>query len=299
MASRRNLDWARDGTDWPNREYSRFVRAERLEWHVQVVGSGPVLLLLHGTGGSSHTWGDMLMDLADDFTVVTLDLPGHAFTASPTLYGLSLPGMVDGLSALLDALELSPVLGVGHSAGAAILARMALDGIGDFQALVSINGAFVPFAGLAGRVFSPLAKLMTLTPFTARLFASQHDDPVVIGRLLKGTGSQLEPRNRDLYRRLVASPRHVSGALGMMANWDLRALERDLPRLSVPLTLVTCAHDRTVPPHQAQALVKRIPNARLEALSWGGHLGHEERPPDFVALIRDAAERVGLAHPDR
>jgi len=264
-----------------------------------MAGYGPVLLLLHGAGGSSHTWGDMLADLARDFTVVTVDLPGHGFTASPTLYGLSLPGMVDGLSALLDALGLTPVLGVGHSAGAAILARMALDGVGDFRALVSINGAFVPFGGLAGRVFSPLAKLMTLTPFTARLFASQHDDPVVIGRLLRGTGSHLEHRNRDLYRRLVASPRHVAGALGMMANWEFRALERDLPRLTVPLTLVTCAQDRTLPPRQAQALVKRIPTARLEALPWGGHLGHEERPGDFVALIRDAAERVGLTSPDR
>ena len=44
------LKWERDGTDWPNRAYSRFVNAGGLYWHVQVMGDGPVLLLIHGTG---------------------------------------------------------------------------------------------------------------------------------------------------------------------------------------------------------------------------------------------------------
>ncbi len=294
MAPGRDLDWERDGADWPNRAHSRFLRAGRLDWHVQVAGSGPVLLLLHGTGGSTHTWAAMLPDLARDFTVVAPDLPGHGFTATPAPYGLSLAGMEESVAGLLTALKLSPALGIGHSAGAAILALMALDGPGVFRALVSINGAFVPFGGVAGRVFSPLAKLMTMTPFTARLFASQHNDPVVIGRLLRGTGSSLDARSRELYRRLVASPRHVAGALGMMANWDLRALERRLPRLDVPLTLVTCAGDRTVPPRQARDLAARVPQAHVEALPWGGHLGHEERPAEITALVRQAAQQVGL-----
>ena len=42
------LVWERDGRDWPNRAWSRFVFADGLLWHVQVMGAGPVLLLLHG-----------------------------------------------------------------------------------------------------------------------------------------------------------------------------------------------------------------------------------------------------------
>ena len=46
--------WEREKSDWPNREASRFVDAGGLRWHVQQAGSGPVLLLVHGTGASSH-----------------------------------------------------------------------------------------------------------------------------------------------------------------------------------------------------------------------------------------------------
>jgi magnesium chelatase accessory protein len=54
------LDWAKDGADWPNREASRFVDAAGMRWHVQVMGQGPVLLLLHGTGASTHSWRDVM-----------------------------------------------------------------------------------------------------------------------------------------------------------------------------------------------------------------------------------------------
>jgi len=295
--ARRDLDWERDGADWPNREHSRFPRAGGLSWHVQVAGGGPVLLMLHGTGGSTHSWAGMLPDLAADFTVVVPDLPGHGFTSTPTDYGLSLPGMATEIAALLRELAVVPVLGVGHSAGAAILARMALDGTLPIQGLVSINGAFLPFGGVAGMLFSPLAKMMAMTPVLPRLFARQHADPVVIGRLLRGTGSRLDGQAAELYRRLVGSPRHVAGALGMMANWDLRRLEREIADLEPPTLLISCAADRTVRPSQAVEVAARMKDARVEALDWGGHLGHEERPLDMAALVRHFARAIGVLAP--
>lgn len=102
------LDWQRDGVDWPNREASEFHRAAGLRWHLQRMGSGPVILLLHGTGASTHSWGALLPLLADDYTVVAPDLPGHAFTDTPSSRGLSLPGMATSVAALLTELGLEP-----------------------------------------------------------------------------------------------------------------------------------------------------------------------------------------------
>ncbi|MFZ4410973.1 MAG: alpha/beta fold hydrolase, partial [Paracraurococcus sp.] len=79
--------------DWPNRPTSRLVAAGGLRWHVQVAGTGPVLLLVHGTGAATHSWRDLLPLLARHFTVVAPDLPGHGFTERPRAEGLSLPGM--------------------------------------------------------------------------------------------------------------------------------------------------------------------------------------------------------------
>ena len=74
-----------------------------------------------------------------------------------------------------------------------------------------------------------MAKLLFLNPLAPRLFAWSADKAAV-ANLLKGTGSKIGPRGVDLYTRLLHNPGHVAGALGMMANWDLIDLRRDLPR---------------------------------------------------------------------
>ena len=74
--------WTHEGRDWPNATASRFVAAGGVKWHVQVMGQGPVALLLHGTGSATHSWRDLAPLLARDFTVVAPDLPGHGFTSA-------------------------------------------------------------------------------------------------------------------------------------------------------------------------------------------------------------------------
>lgn len=282
-------DWERDGEGWPNRGSSRFVAAAGLRWHVQVEGSGPVLLLVHGTGAATHSWRDLLPLLAASFTVVAPDLPGHGFTATPGSAGLSLPGMAAGLAALLRALGLSPALAAGHSAGAAILARMCLDGTIAPGRLVALNGAMAPLRGAPAHLFSPLAKLVAGVPAVPRFFAWRAGDPAMVRGLLQATGSVIDPAGTAQYARLARSPGHVAGALGMMANWDLRALARDLPRLATPLTLVVGGRDRTIPPAEAERVRALVPSAELVALPRLGHLAHEEQPARVAALIRERA----------
>jgi magnesium chelatase accessory protein len=287
-----DLDWERDGRGWPHHEASRFVEAAGLRWHVQQMGAGPVLLLLHGTGASTHSWRALMAPLARHFSVVAADLPGHGFTATPPRERLSLPGMVRELDALLRALGVSPALVVGHSAGAAILIRMALDGLIAPCGIVSLNGALLPFRGLARHVFGPLAKLLVMNPVVPLLFtwtAGQRSAE----RLIRDTGSALDAEGHDLYARLMRSPRHVAGALGMMANWDLDRLERDLPRLKLPLLLVAAGGDLAVPADVSFQVRDRIPGAKVEYLRGVGHLAHEERPSEVVTLLVDWARTVG------
>ena len=119
-------DWRVQGKTWPNREASSFVVAGGLRWHVQQMGEGPVLLLLHGAGAATHSWRDLAPLLARDFRVIAPDLPGHGFTDTPPAEGLSLPGMARSLTSLLQALGVKPFMAVGHSAGAALAIRLAL-----------------------------------------------------------------------------------------------------------------------------------------------------------------------------
>lgn len=277
------MDWETEKSSWPHHELSRFVDAGAFRWHVQQIGSGPVLLLIHGTGASTHSWRALLPLLAENFTVLAVDLPGHGFTESvvagrrPTPRA-SITGMSSGVAALLRKLAAQPRYCVGHSAGAVILCRMALDGHFAPRTIISINGAFVPLAGAAGVLFAPIARLLAGSSLLPRMLAARAGNPANVARLIAGTGSHLDALGVELYARLVRNPRHLAGALGMMANWDLRSFQRDLPRLVTPLALIVADNDLTVPPQQALQVEQRVANAQIHRLAGLGHLAHEEDP---------------------
>lgn len=279
------LDFSRDAQDWPNRAASRIVETPGINWHVQIAGSGPPLLLLHGTGASTHSWAELIPHLSRQFTVVAPDLPGQGFTRITGRRDVSMTGMARALRELLNTLALEPRHAVGHSAGAALLARMSLDGQLDPHSIVAVNGAFVPFGGVVTRLFAPLAKLLTLNPFVPQLFAWSASDRAAVERLLKNTGSVIPEQSLALYQRLFASPEHVAGTLAMMASWDLDALLRDLPKLKPPLVLVIGENDLTVPPGDAHLISRLVPSSRTIRLAGLGHLAHEENPARIAELI--------------
>ena len=296
------LDWERDGRDWPHREASEFIEAGGLRWHLQRFGRAaspttvtevaPLALLLHGTGASAHSWYPMLPWLRPHFDLLLVDLPGHAFTGMASAWQASLPGMALAVKSLLDVLAVQPTILIGHSAGAALGARMCLDGHIAPQCLVSINGAFMPLGGLAGVLFPPAAKLMAALPFAPGYVARRAADPRAIARLVSDTGSVLDAHAMALYGRIVSSPGHIEGALAMMANWDVRPLLRDLPRLQTPVSLIVADNDRAVPPAQAQRLLAMLPSqavTKIIRVPEAGHIVHEERPEAIAALCVAAA----------
>ncbi len=291
LAPLRRLTLERDGADWPNRQWSRMVEAGGVSWHVQIMGDGPVMLLLHGTGASTHSWRDLAPLLAARYRVIAPDLPGHGFSASIGARSQSLPGMARSVAALLATLGAKPRVAVGHSAGAAVLARLALDQAIAPRLIIALNGALAPFEGVAGHVLPALAKALFLNPLAPRYFAwSAHQ--AAVARLLDGTGSRLDARGLALYARLMRNPAHVEGALSMMAHWDLHALGRDLPALRTPMHFIIAENDRTVPPHRARALAARLPHARVHMIPGLGHLAHEEAPALFARIIGDLEEEA-------
>jgi magnesium chelatase accessory protein len=279
------LDWSRDGADWSNRDASAFIEAAGIRWHVQRIGEGPPLLLIHGTGAATHSWRGLLPLLAQQFSVIAPDLPGHGFTQAPPPHRLSLPGMAADLGALLRKLDVRPEIAVGHSAGAAILARMCLDGRMAPRLLMSLNGAFMPFGGVANQLVSPLAKLLVLNPFVPRMFAWQASNAGAVERLIANTGSTIDQQGIALYRTLVRNPVHVAAALRMMANWKLEPLLHDLPRLAPMLVLVSAANDRSISPDVARHVREILPHAIVERLPGLGHLAHEEAPQLVAQLV--------------
>ena len=278
------LRFDRDGLDWPNRTASRFVKAGGLDWHVQIQGTGRPILLLHGTGASSHSWRDVMPLLATHHQVIVPDLPGHGFTKYASRTDLSLKGMARAVGALLKTLGIAPEIVVGHSAGAVVALEMIDQALITPQRLVSFNGAFFPIAGPVGQFFSPLAKLIASFGFLNGIF-SKLVDRAAVERLLDSTGSKIDARGVDFYARLFSNESHISGTLTMMAEWDLTGVRGMLERLKTPLVLVKAMRDKTIPPETADDVARVTPHATVVTLSGLGHLAHEEDPKRAADLI--------------
>lgn len=287
-------DWRTDGDRWPNREASRFVRAAGLRWKVQRLGGGPVALLLHGTGAATHSWAALAPLLAARFTVVAPDLPGHGFTDTPPAGRLSLPGMAGDLAELLRLLDLRPALVVGHSAGAAIGARMTLDGSIDPTALVGINPALLAFDSAVPDWLLPLFLRAARTDLAARLVAGLASRPGWLDSTLRASGSAVPAASREMYRRLATRPGHVRAVLTMLSNWDLEPLTAALPRLERPFVLLAGEADRWIPPADVERAAALLPRGTVVPLPGCGHLAHEERPRDVARIVLAVAREQGV-----
>lgn len=281
--------WATDGKDWPNRQASRFVRAGGYEWHVQQMGTGPVCLLIHGTGAATHSWRDVMPLLAKHYIVVAMDLPGHGFTKgsgkSPTL-----EGMATSVAALLDELKITPDLIVGHSAGVAIAAQLLLDR--GWQApLIGFTPALMPFPGLAAKIFPNLAKMLFTNPFVAIIFSRMAQAPGQTAKFLaRATGSKIDAAGGIYYTRLFSKSGHCDGAIRMMANWRLEGLGARLGDLASPVLLLSAAKDTAIPKTAVVQAVALIPGCETQEMKALGHLAHEEDPAQAAQIVTGFAK---------
>jgi magnesium chelatase accessory protein len=277
---------------WPNARFSRFVDSPPHRWHVQEMGEGPVILLIHGAGGGAMSFRDLMPELARDFRVIAVDLPGHALTRLGTRQRQGLEPMAEDLARLLAQEGILPDIVVGHSAGAAIALRLAMILDPPPKAVVGINAALGRFKGMAGWLFPAMARLLALNPFTAHAFARLSSGEASIRSLLRGTGSTPDAETVALYRRLVSDPAHVDGTLAMMAQWSLDTLLADLPKLDLPVLLLAAEGDRAVPPETSDTAARLLPDARVIHLAGLGHLAHEEAPAVIAGHIRSFARDV-------
>ncbi len=268
-------------------EHSRRIERGRVRWHVQVRGSGPAIVLVHGTGASSHSFRALIPLLEKRFTIIAPDLPGHALSTTPASFVPTLPAMAAALQDLLDALRLTPVAAVGHSAGAAILVQMSLEGLLRPRHVIGLGAALMPFSRIAMELSRVAARGMARSDLVSTLIARNARDRRRVDLVLASTGSTLDAEGLALYGAIAQRKGHVASVLSMMANWDVEPLFRALPRLESPLLLLAGDRDRAVPLAQQRIVAARAPRARLVVVERAGHLLHEERPAEVARHILD------------
>lgn len=277
------MDWALAQAWWPHADHSRFIVSGGTTWHVQQMGDGPDLVLIHGAGGATQSWRNLMPILARHYRCTAMDVPGQGLSKPLPGGRADLNTLTRAISALITDLNITPKATVAHSAGGAIALRMAE--MGAPQPIVAINAALSKFDGIAGWLFPVAAKLLAALPFAPDVFARTGGQPANVKRLLVNTGSTVTDEGLHLYGKLASDPDHVRGTLRMMADWALDGLLTRLPNNPAHTLFIVGDKDGTVPPDVSIKAARRMKNAHIHHFETLGHLAHEEAAEDVARVI--------------
>jgi magnesium chelatase accessory protein len=269
--------------DWPHRDASRLIACPPHLWHVQAIGAGPEILLLHGAGGGTHSWRSLMPLLAAQYRVIAVDLPGQGFSRLGARSRCGLDPMATDIAALCKSEGWNPVAIIGHSAGAVLALR--LSEMLPLRAVIGINAAIGGFEGVAGWLFPAMARLLAMTPMAAQVFSRMSGTTARTQTLLASTGSKIDAAALAQYRTLISNPGHVDATLAMMAQWKLDGLLARLPGLTLPVLLITASGDITVPPAVSQKAAALLPAGEWANIPGYGHLVHEENAGAVAGLV--------------
>ncbi len=293
-------EYRRPMQPWPElAPFGRRVRLERLGQEVFLYLAGqpaaPPLLLIHGLGDEADTWRHVFASLAERWQVAALDLPGFG-RSDASRAGYALPALRDAVVAGLDALNWPTAALLGHSLGAVIAQRVALDHPDRVTALTLVGGSLTT---RAQSVSLPLL-LMALPVAGALTYNSLRRDPQAAYESLRPFYADLnalpEADRQFLFQRVnerVWSDRQRDAFLAILRSlvWgggarQQRQLEARLARLTTPTLAVWGERDAINSVESGRALTQVQATARLVVLPGAGHAPHQEAPAAFLAAIQ-------------
>jgi pimeloyl-ACP methyl ester carboxylesterase len=128
----------------PNSSFTTLPHGSGIHFRDQGNKEGPVLVLVHGTAASLHTWEPLINLLKADFRLVSLDLPAHGLTGAMQDRDYSDTSLVAAVWQVMDHLELDSASLVGNSLGGAVVWKAALNAPERVKSLIMLAPSGVP-----------------------------------------------------------------------------------------------------------------------------------------------------------
>lgn len=249
-----------------------------VEIRVEVVGEGVPVVLLHGLGLSGALWNRVRDDFGPGYRLIVPDLRAAGGTREIEHEELSLERWADDLVGLLDALRVERAVLVGHSLGASIALKVALEHPGKVRALALI-GADATLSNLAPRMLASAERIesMGIEKWVAEFWSK---NPPFSSESL-----EREPEMLVEYRDLVLANDPVDYVRQCRAIAVAEDLSARLGDVTQPaLVLIGMEDDRTLPEH-GRALAERLGDARVVELPGVGHTLPLEAPDAVAAAV--------------
>jgi pimeloyl-ACP methyl ester carboxylesterase len=266
------------GETLPSSVPGRLLLVQGHRVHVVERGEGPVLLLVHGTGGSTYDWESSVLDaFARKHHTIAVDLFGMGFSERSDAFDYSFELWADQLAGVLDALGIERASLIGQSLGGAVVTAFAGRHPERTVRVVSVDSG----------PWMPPFMLLLLTPGSGELFMARSlywperpDQPPAYAE-----------RMRAVYR--IHGTRRNLLRLNRSQFLDARGYFRWVRRAQCPVLLVHGRNDDIIPLRAAEALHRSLPGSELVVLDGAGHFAMQDQPEAFV----EVAERFLRADP--
>ena len=258
--------------------------------------SSTVIVLLHGTGASLHTWDGWAQPLSSSRRVVRFDLPGFGLTGPATTRDYSIDAYVRFLVAALDTLGIERCILVGNSLGGHVAWVTALKHPERVAALalVDANGY-----GLSRRIryrwdsgwrktdlLGPLVRNVLPRSLIVRSLETSFGDP-----------ARVSPGLVDRYFELSTRVGNRDALVDRMAQLTSAYLRERIPEVEQPTLIIWGGLDRLIPVEAAHRFDTDLPHSELVIFEDLGHVPQEEDPERTVAAFIEFVKRLDPATP--
>lgn len=261
---------------------SEFIAIDGQEVHYRQEGTGPFLLLLHGTSSSLHTWDQWTLLLKDYFTVVRLDLPAYGLTGPFPDDDYSTDHYVTFLNEFVHHLEIDTFHLAGNSFGGLLAWNFALAYPEKVKKLILIDASGYP--GKETPILFQLARnplaAFALKSITPRSFVEDnikevyHQDELISDTLV------------DRYYELMLHEGNRQAFIDR-ANLDRKDRSEMISKISQPTLIQWGQHDLWIPVSDGHRFARDIPKSQLIVYKNAGHLPMEEIP---LTTVSDAVD---------
>jgi pimeloyl-ACP methyl ester carboxylesterase len=261
----------------------RFLRIGDQLVHVEMAGSGPPLVLVHGFGASTYSWRRVMPTLAESFRVIAVDLSGFGYTqrlADRARYTREAQGEL--ILAVMDALGFESAHLMGHSYGGGISLWLAWKHPERVRSLVLVDSSAPTYSydrRSRAASFRPLTSLFlrtwVLRPSIVRkaLLRSFYDDSLVTPELVQAYWDRVRIEGViDAYYGLTVP---VRGPVDQVVLEEIRT----------PTFIVWGAEDPLISVESGRRAAARMPDATFTVMERTGHVPMEERPEELLQLV--------------
>lgn len=270
-------------TDWKLSQAMEWKGAQ-VRW--DRIGSGPPVVLCHGTPFSSYVWRSTVEALAPQRTVYVWDMIGYGQSGKPEDVSLEAQGKL--LLALVEHWDLAAVDVVAHDFGGAVALRAHLLHGMEVRSLALVDVvALAPWGTPFFRLVGQHAEVFTrLPPNLHRALAWEYV-----------AGASHQGFSPEVHEALIAPWLGEEGQAAFyrqIAQGDERytdEVERLLPGIEVPTLVLWGAEDAWLAPSYGLRLHELIPDSQYGLIEGAGHLVQEDRPVELNARLVDWLER--------